>query len=709
MISEKTGIMRKPQLFNITLLWATTCLLRGLLFVCLAVPLRVSLSHAEDLSHLSISELLEIDVTSVSKKPERASESAAALTVLTGEEIRRSGATTIWDALRLAPGVQVLKQLSLGPVVSIRGFNDLLNPLLLVLKDGRPLFNPFDSGYNWQMIDFVIEDVDRIEIIRGPGAALWGDNAVNGVVNIITKDSEDTQGLLVSGGTGTYERANGTVRYGGEIGESTTYRAWLKGTFRDEFESVDGEGIGDDWWFIRPGFRLDSALNDDDTFTLDAEFNRGGAGGPRLELDDVRQELGGDDIGGVGDRKLATSVNARLHRNLGQDSHALVQGWYEYSRFDLTLADLEWSRFSLRFEHRLPLNRYNDFLWGIEYRNTDDNFHESGLWSMEPDSANHDVFSGFIHDEIELLKDELRLALGVKLLENDFTGFEYQPQARVSWTPTRLTTLWGAVSRSVRTPGRGENDARLLISGLPASEETGGLPVAVTLFGNDEAKAITQLTYEVGLRSKLEDNLYFDIALFYSDYSDFFSAELGDPAISPDAPFPLLEIPATFRNELEYYSFGGEVSLDYRPIESVRLVATYALVKVGASASETTTDRCDGDLLSSPLFCLYEDSTPNNIVSLRSSVNLPKGFTADTFIQYVESFDAKTSPTMKIDQFVTLDVRLGWRASAELELAIVGQNLIEDGHAEWTQDAFSPETDLAEVPRGVYAQITYQP
>ncbi len=422
-----------------------------------------------DFTALSLEELMDVEVTSVSKRPQRLADAAAAIFVITQEDIRRPGATNIPELLRMVPGVEVARIDANKWAVSVRGFNARFSNKLLVLIDGRSVYSPLFSSVFWDIHDLVLEDIERIEVIRGPGATMWGANAVNGVINIITRSAKDTQGALLSGGGGTEQRAFGTARYGGRIGDNLYYRGYVKAAKLDDGALASGDDGADGFHQSRSGFRLDWEPRDEDTLTLAGDLYRLDNGTtdashplfvpPYLSTWDDRGKAEGG------------SILANWSRHLSADAGLCGSA-------DVIEADLQHD-FSPLSGHRL--------VWGLGYRYTH-TASDSTLY-MRPSPANRSesLFSAFVQDEISLITDQLSLTLGSKFEHNDASGFEVQPTARLLWTPSPNHSLWAAVSRAVRTPSVSERDADLTAVVIPPGtpENPGPLPVEVALVGND--------------------------------------------------------------------------------------------------------------------------------------------------------------------------------------------------------------------------------
>ncbi|PYO62963.1 MAG: TonB-dependent receptor [Gemmatimonadetes bacterium] len=390
------------------------------------------------LKRLSIDQLMNIEVTSVSRRAERLSHAASAIQVITQEDIRRSGASNLPEALRLAANLQVAQIDSRQWAISARGFNSTTANKLLVLVDGRTIYTPLYSGVFWDVQDVALSDIDRIEVISGPGATLWGANAVNGVINVITNDAKETQGLFLSGGGGTELRGFGTARYGGALGSKAHYRVYGKGFARDPTVLPSGQDAPDDWHMEQGGFRMDwdAASN---RVTLHGDLYDGRISQPSPS--DIAVSGGN----AVGKWSHTVSATAGIEAQLYYDrTHRDIPGTFG-ENLDIYDVDLQ---------HHALLGTRHDVVWGLGYRLINDRVANTSALAFLPSHVARQWFTGFVEDEIAFLSDRLHVSLGTKLEQNDYTGFEFQPSGRVNWTPSPPATLWAAVSRALRTPSR---------------------------------------------------------------------------------------------------------------------------------------------------------------------------------------------------------------------------------------------------------------
>jgi iron complex outermembrane receptor protein len=510
------------------------------MLVCSYGNLEAAPRLPDDLTKMTLEDLMDVEVTSVSKKAEKLSDAAAAIFVITQEDIRRSGVTSIPEALRMAPGIEVARIDENKWAITSRGFNRRCANKLLVLIDGRTVYTPLFSGVYWDIQDTLLEDLDRIEVIRGPGAALWGANAVNGVINIITKQANNTQGGLVSGGSGTEERGFASGRFGGLIGKEVYYRVYAKYSERDPFESfaVPNLSHGDfnipsgsclhchdrlntqkrernGWETLQGGFRLDWQRTSSDSLTLQGDIY-GSNSGESLTVASFTYPFARDFTNEPS--KAGGNILARWKYSFCNSSDMALQLYYDRTEGGEASAKEFRDTFDLDFQYRFAPNKRQEVMLGLGYRYTREDFEDSFTYLLYPQSRDDQLFSTFIQDEIEIMPSRLRLILGSKFEHNDYTGFEIQPNARLLWKPHALHTLWAAVSRAVRIPSRAEHDIQINALVLPPgiSQNPGPLPVLVSFFGNNDFDSEELLAYEIGYRTLIHDLVSIDVAAFYN-------------------------------------------------------------------------------------------------------------------------------------------------------------------------------------------------
>ncbi len=520
------------------------------------------------LAELSIEELLNIEVTSVSKKPQRLSESASAVFVITQEDIRRSGATSVPELLRMVPGANVSRINANSWAVSIRGFNNQFANKLLVLQDGRALYTPLFAGVIWEVQNPMLEDVERIEVIRGPGAAVWGANAVNGVINIITKHSGDTQGGLAVAGAGTEERAFGAYRQGIALGEDRYLRLYAKAAETDASPRLGGGAGADDGRGLRAGFRSDQAI-EAGSLTVLGDVYRVGAG-DTFSVTSLAPPYGAvlrEDKAFAGAHLLG-----RWQRTLAGGDTVSLQGYLDHTRMESPQI-LEETRntLDLELQHRLRLGTSQDMIWGLGYRHSRDSITGGETYQFNPTSARTDLISAFLQDEIGLVPERWRLILGARAEHDERTGFQLQPNARLLWTPETGHSLWAAVSRAVRTPSRTERDARVNFLVLPPVPPS--LPATqFSMLGNRDLQAEKLLALDLGYRGQLGPRLGLELAAFRYRYEDVIRRTHGTPVVEGAHVL----VPFVWQNIDKGETWGGEAALDWRLSDTARAALAYS-------------------------------------------------------------------------------------------------------------------------------------
>ncbi|TAL05303.1 MAG: TonB-dependent receptor [Verrucomicrobia bacterium] len=627
-----------------------------------------------------LEQLMRVKVISVSKREEELSAAPAAIYVISGEDLQRSGVTTLADALRGVPGLDVARIDAHRWAVSSRGFNNELASKLLVLDDGRSVYTPLFSGVYWDTFDRMFEDVDRIEVIRGPGATLWGANAVNGVINLISKSAKDTQGLLFSAGGGTEEEGFVSARYGGKIGDNAYARVYGKFFNRDESVLANGTGANDDWWMSRGGFRVDWDVNDTSLMTFQGDVYDGMEHQVRTEVIATSPYLV---TARHTDHVEGGNLLARWTRTFSPDSELSLQTYYDHSERESGLPLERRDLFDLDLQHRCSLVPRNVAVWGVGYRLTADDVDNSFAVSLNPDRRTTHVFSAFIQDEIAVVEDCLHLTLGTKLEHNDFTAWEVQPGARLAWTPCESQTFWASISRAVRTPSRAEDDVRL---NFPADATGTNL---FSILGDRSGLSEELIAYEIGYRAVLNPKVSVDLALFYNDYEHLRSLEpVTPPATPPPALFALASA-----NNLAGETQGAELSLRAHVVEWWELTGSYTYLhqslRAVAGFDATTAATLEG-------------SAPQHQFSLRSQMNLPRGWQFDAGLRYVDQLSNPHVPS-----YITFDVRLAWQVNDRLQISVVGRDLAESQHAEFGASPVSA-APATEVERSVYGKLTWR-
>lgn len=671
------------------------------------------------LAPLGLEKLMEREVTTVTRSASTIGQSAAAVHVVTQEDIRRSGATMIPEVLRRVPGLNVARIDNSRWTIGARGFNARLQDKLLVQVDGRTVYNPLFSGVYWDAVDYPLEDIERIEVVRGPGASVWGANAVNGVINIITKSAKDTQGGLVSGGGGTEEKGFGEFRYGGTAGGNLFYRVYGKGFDRDEQFSQTGDP-NDQWWGASSGLRLDWQASDRDLFTFDASYLRSVAS--RKDLRPTTDTASVVTIGGVTfpntflniEDEITDAAHAlvRWSRTVNDNSNWALQIYWDL--FDRKFEEIgglgRFDTYDVDFQHEFLLGERNKLVYGLGYRFVDTSIPDIGengfIVTWLRNDRHTQLFSAFVQDEIALVPDQLQLLLGTKVEHNDFTGWEIQPTGRLLWTPTKRQSLWAAVSRAVRTPNVSEDELEWnhfvpVPLGPPNFPEGSiGFP---QLRGNRNFESEELLAYELGYRTQATETLSVDLALFYHDY-DNLRVTVPQSPTNEGLPAGQFALPVQWQNGMEGETYGVEVGADWRLDDWWRLYGAYTYLEMQLHREAGLPASAEA----------AEGQSPEQQVYLQSSWDLPRNVEFDLIGRFVDQLSGfnttnPNDPTAPdtIGDYFALDARLGWRPRKNLELSLVGQNLLDSHHPESGPTA-TVRNPLVEIERSVYGKVTWQ-
>ena len=641
---------------------------------------------ALQLADMELESLISMTVTSVSRKEQSVADAPAAVFVISNEDIRRSGATSIPEALRMAPGLQVARIDSNIWAISARGFNGQFANKLLVLIDGRTVYTPLFSGVFWDAQDTLLEDVERIEVIRGPGATLWGANAVNGVINIITKNANSTQGGLIAGGGGNQERLFGQARYGGMIGDKTAYRVYGKYNDRADNELVSGGEAHDGWQGARGGFRTDIDSGERDAFRVHGDGyyldEHANVTAPILEPPFSELLSGGRHQSGA-------NVVGAWTREFSEESEMQLQAYYDYISRDDFILEQQRHTADIDFQHRFLAGERHDIVWGFGYRFYRDRIQNTDVVALDPDRRSFNLATTFIQDDIEIIADRLNVIVGSKFEYNDFTGFEYQPSVKALGKPTDNQTVWGSVSRAVRTPSRVNNDVLLSVSAFPTDT---GLPGQSVLLGNSDVESEDLLSFELGYRADVADEVSVDIATYYNFYDNLLTFEPGPPTPRLDLVPPRIIVPLNTRNLMRGETYGVELVTDYRPVDWWRFVGTYTFLhmklKPKSGSMDTIASGAEGD-------------DPKHQFYLRSLLDLPHDVEFDAAFRFVSKLE-----TLNVDEYFELDLRLGWSPIEDVQLEVVGQNLLEGSHQEFAPTFISSE--VVAIKRGVYGKVTLE-
>ncbi|HWE50419.1 MAG TPA: TonB-dependent receptor [Bryobacteraceae bacterium] len=657
-------------------------LLIGGLFSVTPLLAQTSDNPGSGLKGLTLEQLGNIEVTTATRQPVTVNKTPAAIYVITQEDIRRSGATSIPEALRLAPGVEVARIDSVKWAIGIRGFESRLSREILVLIDGRTVYDPSFHGVYWEVQDTLLEDIDRIEVIRGPGGTIWGANAVDGVINIISRSSKDTTGALVSAGGGNVNQGFLNVRYGGSNGKGLDYRVYAKGNTESPESHPNGQQF-DDWRRAQAGFRADWQINPQDTLTIQGDIYADVDGesvrvtslsAPFTSIVNKNAQLSGGNILG------------RWTRKFSEKSDLQIQTYYDRtSRLQANQAEYR-DTFDFDLISRIEAPHNQEITWGLGTR-----ISRAVLpaivptYVFSPDTRTDQLYTGFVQDEIPIVEDRFSLTLGSKLIHNSFSGFDVEPSARFLWTPSPRRSFWAAVTRAVRTPSDIENDltSTSLISLNP-------LVYSVTQ-GDGKFPSEVAIGYELGYRRLINSKVSIDIATFYNSYDHLQSLEPGIPYASI-SPQPLAMIfPYTNGNGLKGNSSGFEIVPNWKPFSWWRLEGYWAYLNLVLRPGPGS-----ADITSVPN---QEGSSPRHEVSVKSSLDLPGKIEFSQDFRFVSAL-----PGQLIGSYETADARLAWRFLPHLEFSVTGQNLFQPRHVEYGGDPGA----LVGIERAVYAAITWR-
>lgn len=651
--------------------------------ICVSLPLVAGLLHGQsDLSTAGLEELMNIQVTSASRKPQSMSQVAAAMYVLSGDEIRRSGATSIPDALRWVPGLDVAQVDSNKWAISARGFNKLLANKMLVLLDGRSLYGADFSGVFWDLHDTLIEDIDRIEIIRGPGATMWGSNAVNGVINIITRHSKETRGGIANARAGNYERGGVAARYGFAAGARGHARVWGKHSARGTLRVEGPLTVDTAWDTSRAGFRSDWELGGRSRLMVQGDMYRADRG-----LNWFKTSLT-PPYSSVQGRGLSTGSSilgrwSTSHEDLSQTS---LQIYHQNQDSEQGVVHTDSGVTDAAFQRQQFLGSRHDLQYGGNVRTSRFDFKNTFSLSIKPAQIRHNLSSAFVQDEIQLIEGTLNASAGLELEHNTYTGVEVQPAVHVLWTPTRRSTVWAALSRAVRTPSITDANADVNFSVLPNDI---GLTLVRTL-ATAQFRSETLLASEAGWRSEWRNNFATDVSVYYNRYSDLASTTIDPPVVRTDVQPILVLIDARNSNGAWGYSYGAEVSSRLQVREWWRTTVGYSYLAMNLRTSTNNADYT----------AAMAGSSPQNRGFVQFSFALPRAFELD-----VQA--ARTGKLLSVPAYTRVDARLGWAASETVSFSLAAQNLVGPAHVEF-DGLLDGVPARSRVGRTAYGQVSWR-
>lgn len=628
----------------------------------------------DQLKRMSLEELMDIEVTSVSRRREPLAAAASAIQVITRDDIRRSGATSIPEALRLANNLDVARKNSHDWAISARGFNTELANKLLVMIDGRTVYTPLFSGVFWDRQNYLLEDIERIEVISGPGGTLWGANAVNGVINIITRSSSQTHGLVLDAVAGTQAEGGAGLRYGGALAEGVDFRVYAMAVDRADEAFANGDSSHDAWRTRQAGFRLDAAPSSRDSISLQGDAYGGDLG----TVAGGTSRVNGNNLLGRWTRALDGNAEFSLQiyydrTHLHQPVPAAVLGGDVLAPAGVLVDNLD--TYDIDFQHRRPLGSVHQLVWGLGYRATHDAVHNAPALAFLPARLNQDLYSGFVQDEIRL-HDDVLFTAGTKVEHNDYTGWEFEPGMRLQWNPADGPVLWAALSRAVRAPSRIDRDL---------SQPGPGGPLVI-LRGSDGFQSENVVASELGARTALGNQVSATLSLFYNDYRDLRSTGIT----------PTTVVPFVFENGIEGHTYGAELSVHWQPTDNWRLQTGLAQLRESLRVKPGSIDINQA---------LNEVADPRHRFSLRSSWDLADTLELDLHFRRIGERPIHSGPTPgAVEAYSELDLRLAWRPVEAVELSLVGQNLLHRQHHEYG----FPSADQIEIQRSVHGRVTWR-
>lgn len=680
-------------------------------------------TSGNDIANKSIDELMNIDVTSVSRKDQKLSKIPAAVYVITQQAIERSGATIIPDLLRMVPGVQVAQLEANRWAISVRGFNDIYSNKVLVLVDGRTVYTPSFSGVYWDQLDIPLDTIERIEVVRGPGGTVWGANAVNGVISVITKNSKGTKGTTVTAGAGSQETADFEARYGGSIGSGFSYRAFGHYNSFGSLPTAAGLSGNDAWRMRHAGFRADWNRSSKDTFMMEGSFfqTNGGqsvfapAQGAAGAVPEKVTNNGGDILAQWTHKHSDTADSTfRVYDN-------------NYSRHDTGISE-KLNVLDFDYQNHVLLGSKNDLVWGAGYRYSSDQIEAApgGLNPLRtigysaavlPPAKDYSLFSTFLQDEIHV-SENLSFTIGSKFEHNAFSGFEYEPSARLAWTPTGAQTLWLSASKAVRQPSRFDTGLSVTFPSIPLAD---GISVTQRLSGNPNFKAEQLFDYEAGYRIAPSSRLLIDLVAYYSFYNNLETAQLTAPMFTTGPDGPLITLPLTFLNTDKAQNSGSEAAVTWNAVSRWKLVGSYSWLKINVDKTNLSSTAAFQAFSSDPMASVLPpaslqsflqglsglavgttstgDASPRQQFGMQSYFDVTPTVTFDNSLYFVAGL-----PVEGVPAYTRLDSRLGWKVRKGIEASIVGQNLLSAHHREFgdVEQAIATQVD-----RSVFGKIVW--
>jgi len=615
------------------------------------------------------SSFFDLQLFSLSKQTESAFDAAAAVHIITSEDIRRSGVTTIPDALRMVPGVQVAQQGAHKWAAGVRGFNFQFTNKLLVLVDGRIVYKPLFSGTLWDSVDVLLEDIERIEVIRGPGGAIWGNNAVNGVINVITKHAGSSQGTYVSLTTSTNDDGIIDIRHGGKL-ENGYYRISAKNALRGDAYTLDGQDANDEWESSLFNYRADWDIDNKNSFSLQTEFREGTANNYFSVFPTLTAPFNLIEPRLKNEREIY--LMGKWEHTLNKNAYTQSQFYFDYDRKRTGIVDWDAYIFDGDFQYFTNVNQNHKLVLGLGIRHTSDLQRNPGNQYLNYRNRHRydTVYNAFFQDRIALIKDSLYVTIGSKFEHNEFSGFEYQPSIRAVLYPQDNQTMWASVSRAARVPSRGESDAIVRVAGTPAGF------IGRKYSETEPLQSEELMSYEMGYRIRPIDTLSFEAAAFYNDYNTLRTLEAA-------APFDDLILPLEVQYEGFGETYGVELNGKWQVNKNFKMQASYSFLKMALHRTDESTD---------VNFESIERQSPQQKFSFHSFYNFSPEIEIDGNLYFVDKLSSTSSAV--IDSYVSVGARIGWHPTNNLEISLSGSNLLDDRHQEFQNSLYSPSTEI---------------
>ena len=648
----------------------------------------------KNLTTLSLEDLMNVEVTSASKKEQKLSRVAAAVFVITHEDIRRSGATGIEDALRMVPGLDVTQINGSTWAIGARGFNQQLTNKLLVMVDGRIVYTEAFGGVYWDTVDVPLEDIDRIEVIRGPGGSIWGANAVNGVISIFTKRAVDTRGGLIEATGGNIVQESGLVEYGDLVGKASDFRVFGKYSNQGQFHDLNGQSGDDGWHSLRGGFRTDSTLSQKDRLTVEGNLYTEREG----ELAFFLPSITSPGLVTIPDQITSAGgfIQGNWKHTYSERSDSELQISYtHYTRDDPLEAEVRGTLYA-DYQRHFAWGQRHDIIWGVG------NFYSNGQINgtltvfFSPPKQALDVVDAFVQDEISIVPNRLYVTAGTKMEHNGFTGFQFLPSIRATWELSTRQMLWAAVSRAVRAPTPNDEDLSVNLGEVGVAN---GVPIVARFAGNKDFHDERLVAYETGFRTTLWNRLNFDVAAYFNHYSNLQTTEPSGSFLE-DEPGPPHEVETlTYGNLMHGESHGLEVAANWKVTDRWQLSPGFAFDEIHLHTDPKSQDQ------QTVLF--VQGNTPTRSGQLRSHLDLQKGWSWDASAYYVDPLrNQGFSGLARIPGYTRIDTGLTWKALERLTLSIVGQNLLKKDHVEF--EDFFGSMQSSRIRRSGYVKLTWK-